>query len=443
MEKPKIDFTMASLAPGNSSLALQVSVQGISISDGEVSSLVTKPGGTGFKAVIDSTLPYFYLPPSVCDTFAEMVGLQFDNETGLYTINATQRAAMAGKSIVFLVSDVIQGLTKSTSITLPIAAFDLNASWPVYDNSTPYFPIRKSLSGGEDPNGLHILGRTFLQEAYIIADFDRANFTIANAIPGILGTENIVTIMKPTTNSSKPNVGKLAGIIVGVVVPVTIFLILFLWWWRRKYSRKPEVPEKDSTAGTQSDQITSWRNSTLSGDTETEQRHELSLEPVHEAPDSTIRHEVEDKSDATAWALNQRQQQQRVSATPSELQGDIPGWYVRSRTPSHVRVGSSPNSLTTFGTPPNTQIGFSPPTSPIPPTSPELSTHEESPAETDLAEAVGRAEMTSMADQGGGDGVVEVGGTLEPEPPEHISRYERIRRILLNSASTSVSAKKS
>ena len=63
---------------------------------------------------------------------------------------------------------------------MPYAAFDLNASWPIYDNATSYFPIRRSPS--DDHNALHILGRTFLQEAYIIADFDRQNFTIADAV---------------------------------------------------------------------------------------------------------------------------------------------------------------------------------------------------------------------------------------------------------------------
>ncbi|KAF2645837.1 hypothetical protein P280DRAFT_130412 [Massarina eburnea CBS 473.64] len=31
----------------------------------------------------------------------------------------------------------------SSQITLPFAAFDLQARWPIYPNSTPYFPMRR------------------------------------------------------------------------------------------------------------------------------------------------------------------------------------------------------------------------------------------------------------------------------------------------------------
>jgi hypothetical protein len=59
------------------------------------------------------------------------------------------------------------------TITLPYAAFDLQVSHPFYTVRTNYFPIRRAKNSTQ-----YTLGRTFLQEAYVIADYERANFSI-------------------------------------------------------------------------------------------------------------------------------------------------------------------------------------------------------------------------------------------------------------------------
>ena len=46
------------------------------------------------------------------------------------------------------------------NITLPYASFDLVASFPVYPNSTRYFPLKQAANDSQ-----YALGRTFLQEA--------------------------------------------------------------------------------------------------------------------------------------------------------------------------------------------------------------------------------------------------------------------------------------
>jgi hypothetical protein len=55
-------------------------------------------------------------------------------------------------------NDIVDGET--IFIELPYKAFDLTAEFPIYANSTNYFPLRRAT----DPS-MYTLGRTFLQEA--------------------------------------------------------------------------------------------------------------------------------------------------------------------------------------------------------------------------------------------------------------------------------------
>jgi hypothetical protein len=61
-------------------------------------------------------------------------------------------------------------------IKLPYNAFDLQASWPIYPNATNYFPLRRAANDTQ-----YIIGRTFLQEAFVPLELylASANFLIA------------------------------------------------------------------------------------------------------------------------------------------------------------------------------------------------------------------------------------------------------------------------
>jgi len=116
-----------------------------------------------FNVIIDSTLPYLYLPNATCDRLAKQLGLQYDDQTDLYTLNNTQRAQNLENipNIDITITDTTSGVNRTT-ISFPYAAFDLQASWPIYTNDngtegipTPYFPIRRS------PSSTYVLGRVF------------------------------------------------------------------------------------------------------------------------------------------------------------------------------------------------------------------------------------------------------------------------------------------
>lgn len=113
-----------------------------------------------FPASIDSTVPYLYLPVEVCQQFEEAFGIVYDSPSDLYLVNDTLHTQLLSES-----ASVTFTLTNSTSkvmvdIVLPYQAFDLTAKWPLVDNDTRYFPLKRATN-----NSQTTLGRSFLQEA--------------------------------------------------------------------------------------------------------------------------------------------------------------------------------------------------------------------------------------------------------------------------------------
>jgi hypothetical protein len=201
--------------------------------------------GDGFYAFIDSTFPYLWLPPSILDAFAEKFQLQYDEENALYTVNesAHNYNLRQNAKVVFTVGHSSGSTDGSTSISLPYAAFDLEARFPLISSTSDpvrYFPIKKS------PKSLYVLGRAFLQEAYLTVDYDRRNFSIAQAkYANPMPPSVLVPILHPT-QTSPPNTksgdsglapGAIAGIAVGVVIGFLLLLFGGFLLWKKK--RRP------------------------------------------------------------------------------------------------------------------------------------------------------------------------------------------------------------
>ncbi|KAF2281134.1 acid protease [Westerdykella ornata] len=202
-----------------------------------------------FLAAIDSTLPYLWLPDALCDQFADKFQLQYDDRRNMYTVNqsAINYNRQQNATVTFKIGANQKASNDVTTITLPYSAFDLLASDPIFPNRTRYFPIKKS------PNGIYVLGRAFLQETYLIVDYERANFTIAPALfSDPLPQPEIISIFskdyKPpgsdpaasnndSGNSSLPP-GAIAGIVVGVVVLLVLLGIIAFFLWKRRREAK-------------------------------------------------------------------------------------------------------------------------------------------------------------------------------------------------------------
>jgi Eukaryotic aspartyl protease len=151
----------------NSNFDLSVIINSISMSSTSGDKNLTT---FSFPAFVDSTVPYLYLPPRVCKRFEDAFGITYDNTSGLYLINSTLHTQLLEQS-----ANVTFTLTNTTGTTfidivLPYQAFDLRAKWPLVDNSSRYFPLKRAANDSQTT-----LGRAFLQEASVYSLRDSAD----------------------------------------------------------------------------------------------------------------------------------------------------------------------------------------------------------------------------------------------------------------------------
>lgn len=118
------------------------------------------PGG-GILSYIDSTVPYIWLPEDSCKAFETAFGLVWNATSNLYPVSDElhQKIVAMNATITFTLGNTVQG-GQAVDITLPYDSFDLQATWPVVQNSTKYFPLKRAINETQ-----YTLGRAFLQEA--------------------------------------------------------------------------------------------------------------------------------------------------------------------------------------------------------------------------------------------------------------------------------------
>jgi len=198
---------------------------------------------------IDSSTPFIWLPETVCTRFEKALGLVYDTNLQLYTFgnNASQHQALINWNMTFnfAIAD-LPGSAKVVNISLPYSAFDLQLSYPFpglnatsSSPTTNYFPLRKAANSSQ-----YTIGRSFLQEAYLIVDYERNNFSVHQATFAIdaLTNYDLVNINKPdnstltghsaTTGSSLSN-GAIAGIVIACVIIVVGLVALLVFCLRK------------------------------------------------------------------------------------------------------------------------------------------------------------------------------------------------------------------
>lgn len=223
---------------------LLVNLHSVTTDSGSPSNLL--PGGT-VPIFIDSTVGPIWLPESACTAFEQAFGLTYDNSSQSYLVNKTLHASLTSRNpnVTFTIGTETSG-GSTVDIVLPYGAFDLQLGFPqilnldtntyLSANSSYYFPLKRATNTTQ-----YTLGRTFLQEAYLIADYDRSNFTVAPCTwdQQKIGTSLIRTIRRANetgsdSGSSSTPVGAIAGGVVGGVVALIAIIGVILFFMRRK-----------------------------------------------------------------------------------------------------------------------------------------------------------------------------------------------------------------
>ena len=199
---------------------------------------------SGIYALINSMVPQLWLPVETCKAFEKAFNLTWNETAELYFVDdALHKSLLAENPTFTFTVGPASKAGESIAIRLPYAAFDQNLTSPLVTEETHYFPLKRAQN-----NTQYTLGRVFLQEAYIIADYDRANFSIAQAlVPSYTEQENLIPILPPVEKSStgpedpgaspvsskKLSPGVIAGIAVGVAL---IFLGILAYYLRARWS---------------------------------------------------------------------------------------------------------------------------------------------------------------------------------------------------------------
>ncbi|KAF2681582.1 acid protease [Lentithecium fluviatile CBS 122367] len=314
---------------------LLVGITSITTDKTTSSSSETKLLDSSIFAMLDSTIPYFYLPEAVCAAFESAFGLTYNTTSDLYTLNSTQHATLTklNPSITFTLSPEVPAKSsdQAVQITLPYSAFDLNVSWPYAEESTAYFPLKRATNDTQ-----YTLGRAFFQEAYVIADYERQNFSVwpckwdsntnnANVV-AILSTDASTNNTDSTsgTNTSSGSskkglsTGATAGIGIGAALGV-VALAASLWFFLLKPRRAQKQRAAELEAREPHVELGPHGSGLSSYYPNKDVNAELDSRPRHEMPDHDTKFGIlEAPGERPKYEMD-------GTGTPTELDGGVGG----------------------------------------------------------------------------------------------------------------------
>ena len=145
--------------------------------------LVTNTSQPGSLQVgLDSLSPYMYLPKQTCDAITQNLPVSFDQKSKYYIWNTADpnfKAIVTSPAYLAFSFPPAPGTTDDVVIKIPFGLLNLTLTPPIVSSATQYFPCMPN--SGEE--GGYILGRAFLQSAFIGRNWNRKTTWLAQA-PG-------------------------------------------------------------------------------------------------------------------------------------------------------------------------------------------------------------------------------------------------------------------
>jgi hypothetical protein len=311
LQSPSVEIP---LAPANNSRSLVTSVQSLVVANTLDGTLSATFGLPTLPMAIDTSVSQLWLPKVVCDKLAEGLGLTYDPTTELYLVNDTARVKLLDLAPEFTFALAANATSSDTvNIVLPYAAFDLVVSQPFYNTSRRYFPIRRAAD-----EKLYVLGRTFLQEAYLIVDWERGNFSVSQAQHQVV-ERDVVPIRSVSSEPTKHNglsPGLMAGVVVAIAVAICIAAAAGYLLWRRRRARAATTQE-DATSSYPEDKkelggmelsgigtpVAEAQSTPLHELYQDSARQQLMFTPIYELPGERVERELDANAKAEKPAL--------------------------------------------------------------------------------------------------------------------------------------------
>lgn len=198
---------------------------------------------------INSLVTHLWLPIDVCERFEEAFNLTWSEKAQLYLVDddTHTRLSSLNPTLTFTIGhDTAEG--GSVEIALPYGAFDLSGSPPFVDPPSRYFPLKRAERADQ-----YMLGRVFLQGAYVVADYERQSFSVAQALfpdASRMSNKTIVAIDAPgTKRTSRLSAGSIAGAVIGGVVGIILVVLAVLWFIRQRKRKSHIVAIEESYTG--------------------------------------------------------------------------------------------------------------------------------------------------------------------------------------------------
>ncbi|KAK7551657.1 aspartic peptidase domain-containing protein [Phyllosticta citricarpa] len=284
---------------------------------------------TPVLAALDSSQANLWLPSESCELFESAFDITWNETLGLYLVNATvhERLVEENPNVTFSLGHSVSG-GKTVDIVLPYSAFDLNASYPAIPGSGQerFFPLKRAANSTQIT-----LGRTFLQEAYFIADYERHNFSLAQRVWNDSAASEIVAIRSVNSGSdSGPalSIGAIVGIVVGAAAIVVVVLVAFCIVRRRAKRRSfAKRTEENSNAAAFAMASQYKTIEELQGDDQRRESHALQYRmelPGDGKTEMPANEEVKSRVEIDGQETPAELSHERMNVNPHELPGDYP-----------------------------------------------------------------------------------------------------------------------
>ncbi|KAI0598271.1 aspartic peptidase domain-containing protein [Biscogniauxia sp. FL1348] len=150
----------------------------------------------GLQVSVDGCSPYLSLPRSTCDAIAAELPVTYNSNLGLYIWNTDDekysKIVSSASALVF--TFLGESNTQNVNISIPFRHLNLTLTAPLVQIDQQYFPCYTG------PSKQYTLGRAFLQDAFLGANWNTKTWWLAQAPGPNVPSESIVQIAEGDTS---------------------------------------------------------------------------------------------------------------------------------------------------------------------------------------------------------------------------------------------------